>query len=116
MAMKIELNTEKYVRVEPREVNDVLAKKISEARGIKLDDVKKILSLNVLSFKQIEIITGRSESHVRNDATPRMLRTGEMSVGFHVVNPFPDNRKGKMFILLDDKCITYIKNSLKEKK
>lgn len=110
MANLRELNLKNYVTIEPLTVFDSQQiKRIALSRSLTEDEVKKILAYNIITFPQLSLITGVSEGQLRNASVPSIKRNGVASCWFTLCNPFPDEKKGKLFILINDKCVEYIK-------
>jgi len=109
-----ELNFKQYVPITETSMPVSLMKEIASKRNITLKDVKTIVAYNIMTFNQLSYITGVSESQLRNATVPSIKRSGEESVKLTLCNPFPDNSKGKLFVLVDTKCIDYITRNLRE--
>ena len=114
MSSLVQLNLSNYVAIDinnPSTEEDI--KNISRMRSIPEQEVGVLLSYNVITFPQLAILTGVSESQLRNASVPSVKRNGVASCWLTLCNPFPDERKGKLFILVNDKCMQYIRKTLK---
>jgi len=80
-----------------------MIRKISNARNLNPQTVIKVLKYNVLTPGQLGFITGRSVSTINNLVANDMLA---------VTYPYPDDKRGPKFILVDYKCMEYIKTCL----
>lgn len=110
MANLRELNLKNFVGIQPLTVfNDEQIKRIALSRSLTEAEVKKVLAYNIITFPQLALITGVSEGQLRNASVPSVKRNGVASCWFTLCNPFPDEKKGKLFILVNDKCVEYIK-------
>ena len=109
------LSMSKYVEIKCDEslYTASLLKDIADKRNMPLADVKLLMAYNVISFNQLALVTGVSESQLRNATVPSEKRSGEISSSLNICNPFPDSAKGKLFVLIDNKCLEYIKRTLK---
>lgn len=105
-----QLNLKNFVDIQPLTLftNDEI-NRISLSRGLSEGDVRAILAYNIITFPQLSLITGVSEGQLRNASVPSIKRSGVASCWFTLCNPFPDEKKGKLFILINDKCVEYIK-------
>lgn len=110
----IVLNKEEYSTIEPEQWDDELIKEIAFVRNLKECDVNLILQYSVISFRQMALICGVSESNIRN-LTTEWKRRGGFASRLSTCNPFPDDGKGKKFVLVDEKCRAYIEEMLKVK-
>lgn len=114
MTHRIQLNLKNHVPVvaSPGLFTPEEIKHIATIRGMSEDDAWVLLHYNILTFSQLSVITGVSESQLRNASVPSVKRDGRISCWLTVCNPFPDERKGKLFILVDEKCVEYIKRAV----
>lgn len=114
MSYLVQLNKSNYVEIKPcGPFPKDTVPSISKARGISPEEVRTLLAYNVVTFPQLAILTGVSESQLRNASVPSIKRNGEPSCWLTLCNPFPDEKKGKLFILVNDKCLEYIRRTIK---
>jgi len=94
------------------ETSDYLIKKIAKSKDISVKRVSDMLKYNLISAQQLTEITGYS--NVRTMMMPRSKR-GDIVVDLDRCYPFPVNEKndGFVFIVRNEKCENFIKDSLK---
>lgn len=112
MRKTISINRQGYEPIEPQGWEDEHLKMIAEARNLEYSDVVLLLNYTVISYSQLSLITGVSESNLRNLTVKRQSSNG-MNSTLNECNPFPDAGKGKKFVSVDEKCKEYILKSLK---
>lgn len=105
----VSIETKGLVKIKPGKWSEENIGKIAAIRGLSDKDVRAILAYNVLSVPQLSILTGLSESRIYNATNSiKSKRTGEYSSMLTPCNPFPDSKGGKLFVLVDEKCINFI--------
>lgn len=89
-------------------------KKIATCRMLPVDQIKPLLKYNVMTFRQLSIITGVTESRIRNACIKSQKKGGALTARLTICNPFPDDSAGKLFVLVDEKCKDYIYKSISQ--
>lgn len=103
----------KNVGIELKEssISSQFIKEVSDKRNLKLDDIQVMLKANVLTPMQLARIVNRDINTINN-----LIRVNRMddNSGLTEAYPYPVSKEklGPMFILVDNKCILYIKQCL----
>lgn len=88
-----------------------LIRRIANIRNLEREDVKKMMSCNVMTPVQLSVIANKDVRTINN-----MVRDNraDSTKGLTEAYPFPiDKRSGPLFIFVDKKCLDYIKQCLK---
>lgn len=101
-------------KIKPNELIDAgLLSKISKRLGVNLEVAAKILKANVVTSKQLSIITGKADSTIRNLMREKMGKNGPETM-LDAVYPFRiADDWGPVFIHVNEKCVDYIKSTFK---
>lgn len=96
------------VRLIEEKEREALAAKIAEKKGLDVDKVKKMLHLNILTYKQFSELSGLKEGSIENKGRPRNV-AGEWVSDLDVVFPFPSlDSRGPKFVILNEKSRAYL--------
>jgi hypothetical protein len=114
MSHSIQLNLDKQIDIvsSPGLFTPEEIKHIATYRGMSEQDAQALLQYNILTFSQLSTLTGISESQLRNASVPTVKRDGKATCWLEVCNPFPDEKKGKLFVHVNDKCVEFIKRAV----
>lgn len=112
-----------FVKVHPLQWPEGLLMKISNKRGINLSDLKKIMAYNIMTVRQLVMVTGLKDDTIRGKTYVKYRRREQKAIGsdyrgsaaLTICHPFPSDEVGQIFILVDDKCIQLINDSVEDK-
>ncbi len=112
ISYSFEIKQNEYASIE-------LMSKISKRLKVDFVIVSKMLKANIVTPKQLSILSGKADSTIRNLMRPVPTRNG-MEARLQPVYPWPidDNKKGihedgPVFILFDEKCAEFLMETFK---
>lgn len=109
------INNEGYYKIEPKTFEKAFLQQIADKSGIDYEDVFRFFRYNVISYPQLQLITKETETNLRNMTRGTLKGRGdsiERITKLDEINAFPDSKNGKLFVLVNDKCINFIKRKL----
>ena len=111
----IPVNMQGWVEIEFMAWDESTIKAIASANNLPLAYVRAVLAVNIITYSQLALITGRAESTIRFKTIRKENRkTGDIDASLTACNPFPDTQKGPAFVLVDDKCKQFILDCIPE--
>lgn len=95
-------------------INKDFALQISKTTGKELSYVEKLFEYNLLTPDQVADLLGMARSTIDRSMLNVNKRNGNSTVNYHITYPFrvSDTIPGPIFVVVDHKLFTYIKNKL----
>lgn len=103
--------SEVIVSVVPVDLN--MVDQISKKTGLQAELIAKMLQYNIVSIKQLMLLTKCSQGQVESKIRARWVGT-EMVNEFTLCYPFPDGKKGIRFLYRDESLNKFILEKTKE--
>lgn len=99
------------VVISPVKLNPELINKISLKRNLSKEEVKKMLTYNIITVKQLCLLTGASPGKIESKLRPRSIGNQILNE-FPVAYPFPEIRgkKGFRFVIRDENVENFLMN------